>query len=300
MALVIICGQPASGKSTFAEDLRKQVEQHGKECRVISEDSLGIPRDQAYRDATAEKQTRGQLKSEVERSTTKQHVTVLDSINGIKGFRYELYCIARGAGVRYCMVHVDASAELCRRRNGARADSYPGDVLEDLLGRFERPDSKFRWEAPLFTLRVNSGEAAQPALQATLACALDLARPLPADGGDAIPVPQTAPLKPTIATTNAKLSSTNLLHEIDQATQTVMEAVAKAQELRPGSSAGVVEFGPGVPALRLDRAVPIVELRRHRRAFLRLVTNLSMTRAPDAATARRMFVDFLASQLAHA
>lgn len=49
MALVIICGQPASGKSTFAEDLQKQVEQHGKECRVISEDSLGLPRDQAYR-----------------------------------------------------------------------------------------------------------------------------------------------------------------------------------------------------------------------------------------------------------
>ena len=49
MALVIICGQPASGKSTFAEDLRKQVEQHGKECRVISEESLGLPRDQAYR-----------------------------------------------------------------------------------------------------------------------------------------------------------------------------------------------------------------------------------------------------------
>ena len=157
-------------------------------------------------DATAEKQTRGQLKSEVERSTTKQRVTVLDSINGIKGFRYELYCIARGAGVRYCMVHVDASVELCRRRNGARAHSYPVDVLEDLLGRFERPDSKFRWEAPLFTLRVDSGEAAQPALQATLACALDLARPSPADGGDAIPVPQTAALKPTIATTNAKLS----------------------------------------------------------------------------------------------
>ena len=133
---------------------------------------------------------------------------------------------------------------------------------------------------------------------------------------------------------NLLSAATNLLHEIDQATQAVMEAVAKAQELRPGSSAGVVEFGPGVPALRLDRAVgfgdacvrsyyctvpalpnacltiktpllrssqvPIVELRRHRRAFLRLVTNLSMTRAPDAATARRMFVDFLASQLAHA
>ena len=54
---------------------------------------------------------------------------------------------------------------------------------------------------------------------------------------------------------NLLSAATNLLHEIDQATQAVMEAVAKAQELRPGSSAGVVEFGPGVPALRLDRAV---------------------------------------------
>lgn len=41
----------------------------------------------------------------------------------------------------------------------------------------------------------------------------------------------------------------------------------------------------------------IVELRRHKRAFLRLVTNLSLTKAPSAQTAQRMFVDFLSDQL---
>lgn len=41
----------------------------------------------------------------------------------------------------------------------------------------------------------------------------------------------------------------------------------------------------------------VAELRRHKRAFLRLVTNLSLTKAPDAVTAQRMFVDYLADQL---
>lgn len=42
----------------------------------------------------------------------------------------------------------------------------------------------------------------------------------------------------------------------------------------------------------------VAELRRHKRAFLRLATNLVLTRAPDAAAAQRMFVDYLADQLA--
>lgn len=158
-------------------------------------------------DATSEKLTRGQLKSQVERSTNRQAVVILDSINGIKGFRYELHCIARGAAVRYCMVHVDVPLETCRKWNEGRQDAYPPEVLDDLLGRFERPDSKFRWEAPLFTIRpaTDGEDSTLAAVHAVVSCALDLARP--SSGSEAqLPVPVTQALKPTIATTNAKLS----------------------------------------------------------------------------------------------
>lgn len=63
-----------------------------------------------------------------------------------------MWCLARAAGTRSCVVHVATPADVCRQWNGNRAQeaAYPPGVLEDLLGRFERPDSKSRWDAPLF------------------------------------------------------------------------------------------------------------------------------------------------------
>jgi hypothetical protein len=51
---------------------------------------------------------------------------ILDSGNGIKGYRYELWCIARAAGVRFCLVHCDAPPEDARRWNAARGSGGGG------------------------------------------------------------------------------------------------------------------------------------------------------------------------------
>lgn len=164
-------------------------------------------------DARSEKVARGQLKAEVERCIGWQHVVILDSMNAIKGYRYELYCLARGAAVRYCMVHVDTPIETCRTWNEARpADArYATAVFADLAGRFERPDSRQRWDAPLFTVRpaAAEGEAeVQAQLRAVLVSALDLAQHADREpGSEGRPVPPASrALAPTIATTNARLS----------------------------------------------------------------------------------------------
>lgn len=102
-----------------------------------------------------EKNTRGKLRSAVDRLVGKTSVTILDSGNFIKGYRYELWCKAREAATRYCAVHVDTPPEVCRRWNAARPEEqrYEKAVFEDLAGRFERPDARNRWDAPLFTVR---------------------------------------------------------------------------------------------------------------------------------------------------
>ena len=46
----------------------------------------------------AEAQTRSALKSAVERSISRENVVILDSMNYIKGYRYELYCVTRAQG----------------------------------------------------------------------------------------------------------------------------------------------------------------------------------------------------------
>jgi len=55
-------------------------------------------------DAASEKIIRGSLKDGVDHALNERTVVVVDSMNYIKGFRYELYCSARAESTQYCVV----------------------------------------------------------------------------------------------------------------------------------------------------------------------------------------------------
>lgn len=42
--------------------------------------------------------------SAVERFLTKDDIVIVDAMNYIKGFRYQLYCLARAIGTPHCVV----------------------------------------------------------------------------------------------------------------------------------------------------------------------------------------------------
>jgi len=52
-----------------------------------------------------EKKSRGTLISVVERLISKDDLIIADGMNYIKGFRYQLYCIARAIGTPHCVVY---------------------------------------------------------------------------------------------------------------------------------------------------------------------------------------------------
>ena len=185
--LVLLCGHPASGKSTAAAELSRRVQAAGTRVLLVDEPSLHLPRNDSYRDARSEKNTRGLLKATVERAVHRDGpVVLLDANNGIKGYRYELWCLARQAGTRFCVVHCEIPVEEARKRNTARRDrgggvggdtapdtatgknaedaaasnewgGYDDSIFDDLVFRFERPDGKNRWDAPLFVLEPERG-----------------------------------------------------------------------------------------------------------------------------------------------
>ncbi|KAE8719406.1 Protein KTI12-like protein [Hibiscus syriacus] len=156
MALVVICGQPCSGKSTAARCLAEAL--NDSECkqtvRIIDEASFHLERNQSYANMPAEKNLRGVLRSEVDRSVSKDNIIIVDSLNSIKGYRYELWCLARAAGIRYCVVYCDVEDMQCRKWNEERRekgeDAYDDVIFEDLVRRFENPDRRNRWDSPLF------------------------------------------------------------------------------------------------------------------------------------------------------
>jgi hypothetical protein len=77
--------------------------------------------------------------------------------------RYELWCMARAAAARYCMVACETPLQCCREWNAARAGpTYAVGVFEELSARFETPDRRNRWDSPLF--RTMPGHADTPSI----------------------------------------------------------------------------------------------------------------------------------------
>ncbi|KAF8609062.1 chromatin associated protein KTI12 [Ceratobasidium sp. AG-I] len=161
MALVTISGFPSSGKTRRADQLRTFFENKIQDdpnpdirawkVTVLSDESLNIPRS-SYDESRLEKPARSALLSAIVRDLSKNTLLIVDSLNYIKGFRYQIYCAAREVGVRVSTVFVLATPDVCREWNQAREDRYVDATFDNLIQRYEEPNSMVRWDAPLFTI----------------------------------------------------------------------------------------------------------------------------------------------------
>ena len=81
--------------------------------------------------------------------------------------RYELWCIARAAAARYCVLQCSAPRETAEAWNAVRppAEAYSETVFADLWSRYEEPDSRNRWDKPLFRLDAGQAEESDAILQ---------------------------------------------------------------------------------------------------------------------------------------
>lgn len=190
------------GKTTFATLLASRALRHpsGSISAVVHiRESTACPdqtKSECYSDSHAEKNTRAAIKSEFDRAVQgggTSTLVIVDSLNYIKGYRYELYCISKAAGERHGVVWVmgsstdatcvganNASDELAKKRNRLRKEKqlhskerasddaqnsgidivdghYEDDAAMDaLILRYEPPDEKNRWENPLYKVDVSA------------------------------------------------------------------------------------------------------------------------------------------------
>lgn len=326
MPLVVFCGLPSSGKSQRTEELRRALAGEGRTVYVVDDASVLGDQDAtvtAYGDPAREKALRAALRAAVERRLSRQDVVILDSLNYIKGFRYELYCLARAARTPLCLVYCirpvwpsprPSGAEAAENRdpaavsvswrpraergekprvagavgeqrpasllaNGAAlptvpreldpeeilpsnppagvtpepeksakpaSHAFPPELLESLAQRFEAPDSRNRWDRPLFTV-------------------VGFEEPLPLAEIRSALFENRAP-PPHQSTQSQPLSSGNFLHQLDQATSQVLAALMEAQK---GAVPGDVLKLPGTTEhLLFTRPLTMAELSRLRRQFI--------------------------------
>ncbi|CAI9580632.1 unnamed protein product [Staurois parvus] len=155
MPLVVLCGFPCSGKSKKALDLKKHLEQTGRKVYIIGDHTLAVDKNSVYADSRKEKDLRGALRAEVERKLNKEDVVILDSLNYIKGYRYELFCLIKHVQTPHCLIHCVTAPDVSFTWNQDRQpdEQYTQDIFDALVQRFEAPDSRNRWDCPLFTVQ---------------------------------------------------------------------------------------------------------------------------------------------------
>ncbi|KAF7224449.1 protein KTI12 homolog isoform X1 [Nothobranchius furzeri] len=212
MPLIVMCGYPCSGKTRRANELKAHFEEKtGREVHIVGDAALDVDRNNVYADSQKEKNVRASLKAEVERKVSKDNIVILDSLNYIKGYRYELFCLIKHAQTPHCLVYTLTSDEESSlwNKNRDAAEQYSRDTFDALVRRFEAPDSRNRWDSPLFTV-----------LQ-------DDMLPLEAIS-DALFRRKAPP--PNQSTQSQPLSSANFLYELDKITQDVLMAIFNAQK----------------------------------------------------------------------
>ncbi|KAF8647093.1 hypothetical protein AX16_006927 [Volvariella volvacea WC 439] len=257
MALVTISGFPCSSKTKRALQLKQFIEEKLSEPSydgpkpkvvIISDDNLNIDRS-VYNDSKSEKIARGKLFAALQRELSVDKIVILDGLNYIKGFRYQLYCAAREAKVRVCTIFTAITPEVCRAWNQS-CNHYPPETLDALTMRFEEPNSMVRWDAPLFTILWNE-------------------ETIPSDGiWDAIMKGAIKP--PNVGALNVSKSPTDALHVLEQTATTLVTSILSSPSVSLGTG-GPTPLKIGDTAVTLElpaRSITMSELQRLKRSFV--------------------------------
>lgn len=316
MPLVVVTGPPCTGKSIFAKAFEAYLARGiaegalappggaGHKVCLTSDETLGIDKRAGYKNATAEKLSRGAFKGAVERSFNASSTLVADGLNYIKGYRYELFCSVRAQATTHAVVQVMAPQEQAEAWNAARGEAgYEGEVASDLWSRYEAPDERNRWDSPLFRLTeddvadildsgllpVASGAGSSSATEgggggrassaaggaggvaaSTASAAGARERTEALFRSIAAALYERAGLKPLMATAPQKAAPSDLVNELDRRTSEVVAALGKAlapgAEAAPGVGASIPVPHSSTPVI-LARKTTLPELKRHKKTF---------------------------------
>ncbi|ESP00407.1 hypothetical protein LOTGIDRAFT_200870 [Lottia gigantea] len=274
MPLILMCGFPSSGKTKRTQELKQYLSENepNRVVHLVTED-VDLSKNELYADPQKEKISRGNMKSSVQRLLNKEDFVILDSLNYIKGYRYELFCVSKSCQTPHCVILCDISPENAERFNKSRPESeqYDDKILEGLIQRFEPPVSTNRWDSPLFTVQIDDTLPFQLILDSLL---------------------KRKPPPPNVSTQCQPLSSTNFLYELDKRTQEIVTEIMSSQKLSIiGDSISI----PGATdKIILTKNLTIGELQRYRRQF---ITYSKMHPVDDSNKISNMFVQYLNKSL---
>lgn len=282
MPLILFSGYPSSGKTKWSSKLFRALtdriaslksNEQGSNLKVklYNDENLGITHEM-YRESVTEKAARGKQMSAVRRDLSKDTIVILDGLNYIKGFRYQLFCEAKNLGTTYCVIQVIAPTDVCFKINSTQQPQnkrWKEDLMKALIMRFEEPNGQNRWDSPLIPVTYDDHD-------------------LPIDEiWKAIVLRRS--LKPNQSTYMKAVTTTNYLQELDRLTSSIIDQIVEYQNLNQCGGTILIDSKSDIFVTLPTRSVSIAELQRLRRTFV----SLNRMRSIDAKRITPLFVEFL-------
>lgn len=212
---------------------------------------------------------------------------VLDGLNYIKGWRYQLYCEAKNLSTPHALLQVGCAVdraravneERLRRRDEAQAGgegaagatggdegeaaegAYEPGNWENLVFRYEEPNPMTRWDSPLFTLIWEDDEAQ--------------ARKVFDDIWEAIAGEGRKVVKPNqAAVQRSRNAGGDYLYVLDRETQDIVKRMLEQQADEGGGDIKISRDGSGggepLVVEMPGKKIGLPQLQRHRRAFMNM------------------------------
>lgn len=208
------------------------------------------------------------------------------------GYRYELYCGSKSNNSTQCTVHTEINRDEAWKFNEHRdavSEKYDRTTFDALLLRYENPDSKNRWDSPLFLVFPEQ----QLDKDAIFNCLFNKAPPPPNMSTQNVNMKlllfcyfHSVPL----CYCQAPLSSTNFLYDLDQTTKQILDGIIKMKKM---GVVGTVKV-PGFEDLTIDITnASIQQLMGLRRQYI----TYSKMHAPDPQNVPQLFIQFLSTSL---
>jgi protein KTI12 len=226
----------------------------------------------------------------VKRVLSDKDIVILDGLNYIKGWRYQLHCESKAVRTPSCILQIGCAVDKAREVNEARlqkrntessktmttdeaapTSTESGDPIVDstepyepgnwdnLVFRYEEPNPMTRWDSPLFTLIWQDDEAQTTKVFSDL--------------WDAIAGEARKVVRPNQATIQrGREESGDYLYLLDRETSDVVKRIVEAQ--REGDDVDEVRIPSGsgelVIQLPAGKKVGLPQLQRLRRSFMGL------------------------------
>lgn len=263
---------------------------------LISDQTLSIPRSVYDLSATpahtrsanaSEKDARASIYGAVKRVLSDRDIVILDGLNYIKGWRYQLFCESKAVRTPNCILQIGCSKDkakevneerLRRRQQDGDNGTEAGDIKEDgkeedeaayepanwenLVFRYEEPNAMTRWDSPLFTLIWEDNEAQTRQVFDSM--------------WDAVAGEGRKIIKPNQATVQrSRDSGGDYLYVLDRETQEIVKRILDQQGDDGGDDISIPR-GSGddgedlVVELPAGRKIGLPQLQRLRRAYMGL------------------------------